>query len=586
MKYKLRRRMSLGWLWLLLPWWGVSCVDSRYDLDKDIDMTINVGGEYLTFPVGSTDTTFLSKLISLEEDGMLQVDAATRVYHLTHYGWLNVKPVTVSQVTLGEIVTGLLPKEIVQPATSSEMECRADVSSAGYFEVTARGVDNALKELGALRTKVPAELKLTFNFERLGLDYRQVKAEKLTVEFPDFVEFEEGQEGLSGNRLSLDGLVLSAYGASFSRTLKVTGYRFGNAVGQGVSPDEERNMRIEGRLSMTGSVITTGTTGYGSLVLVPNIALGEMKMDYVTGVIQPEIDTDVARIKLEGLPDFLKNESTHLDITNPVIVFKVDNPLQTEVEIDGVFIPGKGEVELMGKGVFVGRGYGKQPLSLVPGENVIALSRLGQSAVKGAVNVKVEDMNDLLGVVPDFIDVILTPVVRNETYYEVELGRKYELPVSYDVDIPLSFEHDLQIVYTDSIRNLHKDLKDLNKLNLKQVNLILSVRNAIPLRLQLSPENVQLKDVYGEELTGVVKKMEEDERYVAESADGETPADSEIVLRLQAEDKAFLTKLDRICFRMTGVSGSATGVPLKDTQWLKVTNLKVSVPGGVNVDLN
>lgn len=72
-----------------------------------------------------------------------------------------------------------------------------------------------------------------------------------------------------------------------------------------------------------------------------------------------------------------------MDITNPVIVFKVDNPLQTEVEIDGVFIPGKGEVELMGKGVFVGRGYGKQPLSLVPGENVIALSRLGQSAVKG-----------------------------------------------------------------------------------------------------------------------------------------------------------------------------------------------------------
>ena len=42
-------------------------MDSRYDLDKDIDMTINVGGEYLTFPVGSTDTTFLSKLISLEE---------------------------------------------------------------------------------------------------------------------------------------------------------------------------------------------------------------------------------------------------------------------------------------------------------------------------------------------------------------------------------------------------------------------------------------------------------------------------------------------------------------------------------------
>lgn len=76
----------------------------------------------------------------------------------------------------------------------------------------------------------------------------------------------------------------------------------------------------------------------------------------------------------------------------------------------------------MERSVFVGRGYNKQPLLLFPGENVIALSRLGQSAVKGAVNVKVEDMNDLLGVVPDFIDVILTPVVRNEAYYEVGVG--------------------------------------------------------------------------------------------------------------------------------------------------------------------
>ena len=46
---------------------------------------------------------------------------------------------------------------------------------------------------------------------------------------------------------------------------------------------------------------------------------------------------------------------------------------------------------------------------------------------------------------------------------------------------------------------------------------MLSVDNAIPLKLQLKAENVQIKDVYGNELTAV-KTMEEDEPAYAEKA--------------------------------------------------------------------
>ena len=156
----------------------------------------------------------------------------------------------------------------------------------------------------------------------------------------------------------------------------------------------------------------------------------------------------------------------------------------------------------------------------------------------------------------------------------------------YEVDVPLSFEQGLNIVYNDSVRDLNKDLSDLDKVFLKNAKIILSVDNAIPLKLQLKPENVLIKDVYGNELTAVKKTIEEDKQYVAESTDGEKPATSEVVLSLTSDDTAFLSKIDRICFKLTAVPGSATGVPLKDTQWLKVTSLKLSVPGGVNVDLN
>lgn len=224
---------------------------------------------------------------------------------------------------------------------------------------------------------------------------------------------------------------------------------------------------------------------------------------------------------------------------------------------------------------------------LASGDNVIALSRTGECSIEGVTNnVKVEDINNLLETIPDDINVDLQPVVRNENYYTVELGKAYDMLAQYEVDVPLSFGQGLNIVYNDSVRDLNKDLRDLDKVILKNAKIILSVDNAIPLKLQLKPENVLIKDVYGNELTAVKKTIEEDKQYVAESTDGEKPATSEVVLSLTSDDTAFLSKIDRICFKLTAVPGSATGVPLKDTQWLKVTSLKLSVPGGVNVDLN
>ena len=44
-----------------------SCVDDQYDLDKDVDMTVTVGGD-LTIPGSSTEEITLKKIFDLEED--------------------------------------------------------------------------------------------------------------------------------------------------------------------------------------------------------------------------------------------------------------------------------------------------------------------------------------------------------------------------------------------------------------------------------------------------------------------------------------------------------------------------------------
>ena len=583
--------MSPLWGFLLsFPLWTVSCVDNKYDLDKDIDMTINVGGEYLTIPAGSTDTTFLSRIIEVEEGDILQPDATTRVYHLTKKDDINVEPTTVKEVTVGATTTDLESIEIVNNTgvSFSEPEVSADITISGDFEATANDIDEALKELGSLRAKTPVDLNLTIDFNISGgnLTFNQVKANKLKLVFPDYIVFKE-DEGIQDNELILNEEVLSVNGSSYTRTLKVEGYKFSDAAGSDMKPNAEGSLTIEGNISMEGDVVTSGISGTGALALVPKAVLEEMTVNSVTGVIQPKIEAETTKIELNDLPDFLKDEDTRLDITNPVILLKADNPLETDVEIDAVLTPKKNNVNIEGHEVKIGTGYGQNKVALIPGTNIIALSRTGKCSIEGVTeNIKVEDINNLLETIPDDIDVNLQPVVRNENYYNAELGKEYDLPASYEVDVPLSFEQGLNIVYNDSVQDLNKDLNDLDKVSLKNAKIMLSVDNAIPLKLQLKAENVQIKDVYGNELTAVKKTMEEDKQYVTESTDGEKPATSELVLSLTSDDTAFLSKIDRICFKITAVPGSATGVPLKDTQWLKVTSVKLSVPGGVNVDLN
>lgn len=579
---KVKKMYPLWGLLLSFPLWTVSCVDNKYDLDKDIDMTINVGGEHLTIPAGSSDTAYLSKIIEVEEGDILQPDAATRVYHLTKRDDIDVDPTTVKEVTISSANTDL-KQELVGSGDGGSGSKTTELDVKNNLRAEASDIDEALIELGALGAKTPTSLTLAFEFLNTGnLTFGSVTAKNLEIQLPDFLMFEKG-EVEEGNKLILNNEELK----NAQKVLHVIGYQFGGKAGEGEIPDKNRTITINGLVTMQGQVVTSGINGSGSLTMTLDVTLEEMTANSVTGVIQPEIKAETTNIELNDLPDFLKDEETRMDITNPVILLRAENQLETPVEVDAVLTPMKGNAQIDGKEVKVGSGYGKTPVVLASGKNVIALSRTGECTIEGVTsNVKVEDINNLLETIPDDIEVDLQPVVRNKKYYTAELGKPYDMPSSYEVDVPLSFEQGLNIVYNDSVQDLNKDLNDLDKVILKKANVLLTVDNAIPLKLQLKPENVLIKDVYGNELTAVKKTIEEDKQYVTESTDGEKPVTSELVLNLTSEDTAFLSKIDRICFKLTAAPGSANGVPLKDTQWLKVTSIKLSVPGGVNVDLN
>lgn len=425
-------------------------------------MTVNVGGEHLTIPAGSSDTAYLSKIIEVEEGDILQPDAATRVYHLTKKDDIDVKPTTVEEVTISSANTELT-KKLIESSTGASGSVTTDLDVENTLTAEANDIDKALIELGALGAKTPVDLTLTFEFND-EVTFSSVTAKNLEIQLPDFLMFEKG-EVEEGNKLILNNEELK----NAQKVLHVIGYQFGEKAGEGEIPDKNRTITINGLVTMQGQVVTSGINGSGSLTMTLDVTLDEMTANSVTGVIQPEIKAETTNIELNDLPDFLKDEETRLDITNPVILLIAENPLATPVQIDAVLTPMKNNNQIEGKEVKIGEGYDKKPIELAPNKkNLIALSRTGESSIEEATNVKVEDINNLLETIPDDIEVDLKPVVCYEEYYTAELGKPYEMKSSYEVDVPLSFEQGLNIVYNDSVQDLNKDLNDLDKVILKK----------------------------------------------------------------------------------------------------------------------
>ena len=360
---------SLWGFLLSFPLWTVSCVDNKYDLDKDIDMTINVGGEHLTIPAGSSDTAYLSKIIEVEEGDILQPDATTRVYHLTKRDDIDVDPTTVKEVTISSANTDL-KQELVGSDDGGSGSKTTELDVKNNLRAEASDIDEALIELGALGAKTPTSLTLAFEFLNTGnLTFGSVTAKNLEIQLPDFLMFEKG-EVEEGNKLILNNEELK----NAQKVLHVIGYQFGGKAGEGEIPDKNRTITINGLVTMQGQVVTSGINGSGSLTMTLDVTLEEMTANSVTGVIQPEIKAETTNIELNDLPDFLKDEETRMDITNPVILLRAENQLETPVEVDAVLTPMKGNAQIDGKEVKVGSGYGKTPVVLASGKNVIALS--------------------------------------------------------------------------------------------------------------------------------------------------------------------------------------------------------------------
>lgn len=574
---------------LLLTSFGIttSCIDNSYDLNKDIDMTISAGGEHLAIPVGYTEKITLDKIIELDEGDDLQI--VDGEYHLLKKDNIDETNTSVKLVTVEE---SLNPIEPIKVLNNQEYDIKHEVlfeniGTEDVIEAQAHGIDKAVIEIGSLTADTPTKLTLSFKIETTNtIMYDRVTIGNMTITFPDFIKFEGGQSGLNGQTLTITNEIIYKNNPTFTKSLSIAKYSFGEKYGDGNKIKEENGDRIlkieEEKITIKTNGIVYGAQGSGSLSITPTVTLAEMAVSEVYGTIQPDIDVKPTEVELNNLPDFLQDDEIRLDITNPVFSFNANNPLNTDVEMDGVLTGYKdGKVT---KIVKIGSGNGGASITLKPSgdkQQTISIVRDEQTVVEAnATKVVVPNLNDVIETIPDHINVELKPAVKTEQYYTVNLGQDYTLNSAYDIDIPLSFGSNLKIVYEETLDNFDLDLEDVD---IKKAVLSINAVNTIPLAMEIKNDNVSALDANG----NVIKDIDVTvEGTITESKDGKTEVSSALNVNLNETAEGAISKLDGLKLKITAVPGQATDVQLLSTQWMQLKDMKLKIPNGIKVDLN
>ncbi len=572
---------------LLLTSLGVttSCIDNSYDLNKDIDMTVNVGGEHLAIPVGYTEQITLDKIIELDEGDDLQL--VNGEYHLLKSDKIDETNTSVKMVTVNESSNPINSINVLNNVDYSQPGdvTVEDIKSEGSVNTEAHGIDEAVIEIGSLTANTPAKLTLSFEINKTNsISYSDVTIDKMTITFPDFIKFEEGQSGLNGQVLTISNETLSS--STYTIDLYISKYVFGEKYGDGNKVKEkngDRIIKIENqKITVKTDVTVHQAQGTGSLSITPTAILAAMTVSEVNGTIKPDMDVKPTEVELTNLPDFLQDEEVKLDITNPVFSFKANNPLNEEIEMDGIMTGYKnGKVT---KTVKIGSGNGGVPIKLKPSGNkqqTISIVRNEKTVVEtGATKVIVPNLNDIIETIPDRISVELKPAVKTDDYYTVNLGQDYVLNSEYNIDIPLSFGSGLKIVYEETIDDFDLDLEDVD---IKKAIISITADNTIPLKMEIKNENVSALDVNGNKITDINVTVE---GTITESKDGKSIATSQLNINLVSTKEGAISKLDGLFFKVTAVPGQATDVQLLSSQWMQLKDMKLKIPNGIKVDLN
>jgi hypothetical protein len=562
---------------LFFSFLSTSCIDNTYDLSKDIDLKIHVGGNALAMPIGNTDYIKLSKIIKADESDVIHLNGGE--YSLYKEGTVDpveIKVNSVSAISISPITLPLIDFGTAGLAARASTIGSVDFAvptTSSTFELVHRSIPSEVSSIKKVIFPSASPVKATIKYAFSGIPSGAlVNLSNLKLKFPDYL--------VSSQLNSSNELVLNeATSAEFSKDIYITSFDFSNENG-GASTINNKILDVVKNITLSGGIALSNVDYSqlkGNVSLATSVQISPATISEIEGIIDPSISINADPVSFE-IPEFLEDKEVKMDVVNPMINLTVTNSTDIPVIISGLLKGYRDGTELSEVAV---QGTTSNPITIdANAKTVICLSRTGVGGPVGSKNYKIANLNDLIETIPNHIRFVMNARADQSTSHRIQLGKSYNVGMNYSVEVPFKFGSGLSIVYNDSIDGFNDDIKDLN---VKSLNVTATVENNIPLALQLNATAVGINKNAGA-LAGVSVKITGDIKSCA--ANGGVQ-ESPITIELTETTDGAIKNLDGLLLKVTAKSTeTVNGMPLKEDQYIRLKNIKARAASGMDYDLN
>ena len=606
-----------------------ACVDNSYDLSEDLDLTMGLGSNGLSVPMGNVEKIYLNDILSVDES--VKLDAANQ-YYLVEDGTTNFE-FTIDKVTT-KVDNPTLRTDAGKPAlpfsTVRDLLGAAGVSSitlpavSKIFTGEAEGTQGIDFSVTNISSDIKAIHSVTFNPLKVSLKLEWFKS-NAALKF-DLKELKEVAIVLPPI-LHVDKSTLSPGWTLDERnnTLTNSSILFNSANNKEIvsfyidqAQLKDRSVIENGELTIDPEALNITMKGKadfvntGSFTMTSNdymdvrlhITVGTPSANnktnvYVTrakGVFDPLINPDVESIDIASeLPDFLKDPEVRVNVSNPTLKFNVYPKYNVQIPADVDFYATLHSIK-DGQDQVSPVEFPKYTRLYKNTSNVIYFYQdaatgpydpnglEADASGKKVQTKKVDNISSLISVLPDRIEVDLgangnDKHIRVVGENEVALGQKYSQVVDYTIYVPFEFKNGVTIVYTDETDGMNEDLKDYAA---DGIQISAEAENTIPLDLKAT---ISAYDMYDNLIPGI--QFEEVDVKAGGGTDA-TAVTTALTIKATLTDPNLLKKLDKLEFKINAASEATSNATHKlvSTQYVQLKNVKLKLIGQIVADFN
>lgn len=583
-----------------------SCVNEDYDLNKDIDLTVNVL-KNVSVPVGNLEKVTLSDILDVTEDvSIFDIDKDGNLAILIT-GDENklTQEVTVPFLTFENSYRGEITEEYLGDFYFTYDTSYGDLVNLDniriprafpdiplLIEFEKEDIPDQIKDIRYAEVDATATVSLSVRINR-DLPFTAYIAQGTELVFPEWVILGDvsGNMRKDGHTVTLmediaipvttpeaeaDSVFLAI------PVIAVDGEKL--PEGQGITSDRRFVMKdymtikgmsyftFDGDVNVAGGIISPVVT---TLVRFSDLGINSVEVKLGDDV-EKDLVTGLSPIVLEDLPDILHNSDIVLDVNDIRIDVDFINSSPFAGNISAAV-----ETSADGKvlnNVNIGPVHFDAGSSSAPAEMRWAFSEGKLNAPDGYVLYTIDEMTDIIRNIPDIVEFKDVEVDLDDEFVLVRPGETYVLEQHYSIYAPLAFGPDFHLPYKYEITDL--DL-EFPAASLKAAVLDMDVESTIPMNFNAS---AYATDDNGEVIDGLKLTLKDNSVLQAGSLD--SPTISHLTFVLSNESGEIMVDNVVVHFAASAPANGFTGIPLNENQGLHFKNIVLNLPEGVSTDLN